>query len=240
VAIGPRGVGGEGVRLGHDTGYISPTRLRGLGESVRAGRYPYFTRDWYNGRGGIWFPPQWVGGVGPWDVPPWGTLAPFVGITTPPAVFDYGSTTLIQDDTVYQNGDPLGSAADYAAQALALDDAGRAAMPAATDQWQPLGVFGLIQGNETVAQRIFQLAIDGNGVVRGNYYDTVADTTLPVSGALDKTSQRVAWSIGDKKSIVFETGLNNLLQNQTTVLIHYGKNSTQQMVLVRLPDPQGK
>ena len=100
-----------------------------------------------------------------------------------------------------------------------------------------MGVFGLIQGDEKVAQQILQLAIDKTGVVRGNYYDAVADNTLTVFGSLDPKTQRVAWSIGEKKDIVFETGLNNLTQQQTAVLVHHGKERTQQMALVRLEQP---
>jgi hypothetical protein len=151
--------------------------------------------------------------------------------------YDYGGTAVFQDDTMYLNGDPFASGGDYAGQALALDAAGRAAMPGASDEWEPLGVFGLIQGNETIAQRIFQLAVNKAGVVRGNYYDAMADNNLPVFGEVDPKSQRVVWSIGDKKDIVYEAGLNNLLQNETTVLIHFGKVRTQQMILVRLPPP---
>jgi hypothetical protein len=102
---------------------------------------------------------------------------------------------------------------------------------------QPLGVFGLIQEDEKTAQRIFQLAVNKDGVVRGNYYDAVADNTLPVVGSVDKKSQRVAWSIGEKMDIVFETGLSNFTKDDSTVLVHYGKESTQQMILVRLEEP---
>jgi hypothetical protein len=170
-------------------------------------------------------------------VPLWGGVAPFLGITGPPIPYDYGSTALFQGDSFYLNGDPVASAADYAAQAMSLDDMGRAANPDQSDQWQPLGVFGLMQGNETTAQRVFQLAVDKAGIVRGNYYDAVADSNQPVYGAVDPKSQRVVWSVGDRKDIVYEAGLNNLLQNEATVLIHYGQQRTIQMVLVRLPAP---
>jgi hypothetical protein len=167
-------------------------------------------------------------------------LAPFVGIPSPPIVYDYGATAVIQDGTMYLNSLPVGTAADYASQALALGEIGRTTKAADSDEWQPLGVFGLLQENETVAQRIFQLAINKSAVVRGNYYDAVSDISLPVYGALDKKMQRVAWSIGDKKDIVFETGLNNLIQNETAVLVHYGKESTRQMILVHLAEPTAK
>ena len=114
----------------------------------------------------------------------------------------------------------------------------RQAPPAQTDEWQPLGVFGLIQGDEKEAQRIFQLGVNRAGVIRGNYYDAVADNTMPVYGSVDPKSQRAAWSIGEKKDVVFEAGLNNLTQNETTVLVHHGKDRTQQMMLVRLEQPK--
>ncbi len=62
--------------------------------------------------------------------------------------------------------------------------------------------------------------------------------TLPVYGSVDQTSQRAAWSIGEKKDVVFEAGLNNLAQDQTTVLVHFGKERSQRMLLVRLEEPK--
>jgi hypothetical protein len=104
----------------------------------------------------------------------------------------------------------------------------------------PLGVFGLVQGEEQVAENIFQLAINREGVVRCNYYDALADNNLKVYGSLDKKTQRVAWSVGEKKEVVFEAGLNNLTQLRTTILVHYGKERTLQMMLVRIEQPAEK
>ena len=246
VIAGPYGgVAAGGVRVGavgHATGYISPVAVRTAAFGVRGTVYPYFTPTWYRAHAAAWVAPRWVAGVAVgtalWAVPAWGTVSTFVGVTTPAVEYDYGSTVVIQDDTVYVNGDSVGTAADYAGQAITIADTGRGTKPADTDEWQPLGVFGMIQGDETVAQRIFQLAVNKDGVVRGNYYDAVADNSIPVYGALDKKSQRVAWSIGEKKDIVFETGLDNLTKNESTLLVHYGKDSTQQMILVRLPEPK--
>jgi hypothetical protein len=138
------------------------------------------------------------------------------------------------------NGDQVASADAYADQAMTVADQGRDAKPPKDDEWQSLGVFGMIQDDEKVAQNIFQLAINKDGVVRGNYYNAVADSNQPVYGSLDPKTQRVAWSIGDKKTIVYEAGLNNLTQAQTTVLVHYGKERTEQMLLVRLEEPKAE
>lgn len=241
VTMTPTGAwSASGVRVGavgHTTGYISPTIQRQAGVTVRtSGYYPYFNRTWYAGRANAWVAPRWVVGYNPWTPPAWGTLATFVGIKTAPIVYDYGSTVVINDNSVYVNGQVDTTATEYATQAAAIANAGRAVQPPQTDEWQPLGVFGLIQPEDTVAQRIFQLAVNAQGVLRGNYYDAVADSTTPVYGSIDQQSQRVAWSIGDKKDIVFESGLNNLTKDESTVLIHYGNDSTQQMLLVRLEE----
>jgi hypothetical protein len=130
------------------------------------------------------------------------------------------------------------TAANYAAQADQFVDTEWQAKLAENDDREPLGVFGLIQEDEKTAQRIFQLAVNEDGVVHGNYYDAVVDNTLPVVGSVDRKTQRVAWSIGDKKDIVFETGLSYFTKEDSTVLVHYGKDSTQQMILVRLEEPK--
>jgi hypothetical protein len=106
------------------------------------------------------------------------------------------------------------------------------------DEWQPLGVFGLVREDATVAQNILQLGVNKAGVIRGNYYDAVADNMVEVYGSVDPKSQRAAWSVGNNKSTVFETGLGNLTQDQTTVLVHYGKERTDQLLLVRLEEPK--
>jgi len=240
VAIGPGGgvVAGGTHFVGHTTGYVSPAYMRSAAFGIRTGYYPYFNPAWYGAHVGAWFAPRWVVGYNLWVAPVWNTVSAFCGIAAPPVSYDYGSTVVIQDDNVYVNGDPAGTASEYAAQAVSIADTGRAVQPAATADWQPLGVFGMIQGDEKVAQRIFQLAVDKEGVIRGNYYDAVADATTPIYGSVDKKTQRVAWSIGEKKDIVFETGLPNLTKDESTILIHYGKDRTEQMMLVRLPEPK--
>jgi len=82
------------------------------------------------------------------------------------------------------------------------------------------------------------LAIDKQGIVRGNYFDQAADQNLPISGAVDKKNQRVAWHIGNNKNLVIETGLYNLTKEESPCLVHYGPTSTQQEVLVRMKQPE--
>jgi hypothetical protein len=230
--------GGRTVAVGHTTRYYNPAVVRTQATYVRTGfHYHCFTPTWYRAHPVAWVAPRWVGPTF-WVAPAWPTVSVYCGITAPPISYDYGNTVVIENNNVYVNGDPVASAEQYADQAGQFAEAGRKAQPAENEEWQSLGVFGMIQGEEKTAQHIFQLAVNKAGVIRGNYYNAVADNTLPVYGSVGPKSQRAAWSIGDKKEIVFEAGLNNLTQEQTPVLAHYGKERTDQMILIRLEEPK--
>ena len=88
------------------------------------------------------------------------------------------------------------------------------------DQWRPLGIFALVREEESAPSTFVSLAIDQAGILRGTYYDAVSDTQQNITGKVDKKTQRAAWTIGDKKTPIYETGLVNLTQKQTTVLVH--------------------
>ena len=55
-------------------------------------------------------------------------------------------------------------------------------------------------------QLIMQLAVNQQGILRGNYTDEVTDSTLPVHGAVDPKTQRAAWTVGNNKYSVMEAG----------------------------------
>ncbi len=44
-----------------------------------------------------------------------------------------------------------------------------------------------------------QLAVNKSGTLAGNYSDLISGTTVPIQGAVDKKTQRVAWTVGDNK-----------------------------------------
>jgi hypothetical protein len=227
----------RGAYVGHATRYWNPNYLSGRATYIRGGfARPVFTPTWYRAHPVAWVAPRWrVPNF--WVAPAWRSVASFCGIAAAPIVYDYGVSTLIENDNVYTNGEQVATAEQYAEQAAAYANAGRDATPDPDTEWQPLGVFGLITGDEQQPDHIFQLAINSKGIIRGNYYDAVVDNTVPVYGSVDPKTQRAAWSAGDKKTVVFETGLNNLTQDETTVLVHRGTEQTMNMGLVRLNDP---
>jgi hypothetical protein len=75
------------------------------------------------------------------------------------------------------------------------------------------------------------------GIIRGNYTDTSKNESLLVHGSVDKKTQRVAFTVGDDKSRVLETGLYNLTKPDAPALIHFGNDRTEQWLLVGVQKP---
>jgi hypothetical protein len=85
---------------------------------------------------------------------------------------------------------------------------------------------------------VMQLAVDKAGDIGGNYYNSLSDQTVAIHGSVYKKSQRAAWTIGNNTTTVFETGIYNLTEAQSSVLVHFGKEKTQTWLLVRLDQPK--
>jgi hypothetical protein len=223
------------------TRQVSAVSLQNQGAYVRRdfGYYNAFRPGWYGRYPGAWAAAGWAVGAA-WRVPTWGACASYVGYPqdTPATYYNYGDSVTYQDGNVYYGDEVVSTEADYAQQATDFADTGRQAKPPENEQWQPLGVFAMIKGDASTSNDIFQLAISKDGVVRGNYYNAVSDSTTPVYGSLDKKSQRLAWTIGDQKEPVYETGLYNLTQQETTMLVHFSKDHTEQYNLFQVPQQQ--
>ena len=251
VAVGPYGAvarGGSVVAAGGYRGsavvgtrYVGATTLAGRGTYVRTGfaHYDAFTPRWNARYPGAWVAAGWTA-ASAWRYAPWGICSTYVGYpaTVTPIYFNYGDNVTYQEGNVYYGDQIAATEAGYAQQATQIADAGKQVQPPPDETWQPLGVFAMTKGDETTSNDIFQLALGKDGVIRGNYYNAVADTTTPVYGSLDKKSQRLAWTIGDKKTPVYETGLYNLTQEQTTILVHLAPDRTEQWNLFRIEQPK--
>jgi hypothetical protein len=55
---------------------------------------------------------------------------------------------------------------------------------------------------------------------------------------VDPKTQRAAWTVGDRKTPVYDCGIANLTENETTILVHYSPERTQQFTLIRVEEPQ--
>jgi len=46
------------------------------------------------------------------------------------------------------------------------------------------------------------MAINKQGILRGNYTDELTEHTQPIQGSVDPKTQRAAWTVGDNKTSI--------------------------------------
>jgi hypothetical protein len=233
---------GRGDMAGYGTRHFSAAayHAQGLAGQRWFAGHSLFTPAWCDAHPWGWCPAGYTAAA--WAIAGWNTATwPAVGSWFPwaatPAYYDYGDNITYQNNDVYYGSQPEESQQQYYQDAVNLAGSGVAANAGNTAQWLPLGVFGLMPSGQTNPEMIFQLAVNKQGLVQGNYYDQIADSTVRVHGAVSKKNQRVAWQVGNNKNLVIETGLYNLTLDQSTALVHFGADKTEQFVLVRVKQP---
>jgi hypothetical protein len=233
------GAGAAAHAAYHQTEAVSGGVYAARGAAVRTSwsGSGMFGGGWYAAHPGAWNPTGWAAGRA-WGAATWPSVGAWCGFDgAPPVDYDYGNTIRYQGDQVYDGDQPIATADQYYQQASALAES-RPAPDADAAEWTPLGVFGLVKGAESDPHYVMQLAVHKSGAVAGNYCDVLSGASVPVRGAVDKRTQRVAWTVGDNKTTVGETGIYNLTKEQSPALIHLGKDKTQQWTLVRLEPPE--
>ena len=224
---------------------VRPYSINTLNTSGAAVRENFYRGGYYGGAGWYdnhfrpWWPGAYVGpGVGFLAGATFANAASWTGTGAVPVPYNYGTTVVYQDDQVVVQGEPVGTPQEYSQQASDLAAQGDKAQLAQDEQWKSLGVFALGRADEKNPSNFIQLGLNQAGVVRGTYYNAVTDSNMKISGQLDTKTQRVAWTVDGKKSPVYEAGLNNLTQDQTTILVHQNKDKVEQMLLVRVNEPE--
>jgi hypothetical protein len=195
-----------------------------------------YGQSWYSVHPNAWAATGWAAGAA-WTPTAWTTIAVANRYNNASTVsYNYGSNVTCIDNNVVVDGQQVGTAEEFGQQASDLAESGATAELADSDQWMPLGVFAMVRNEQQHPQLIMQLAINQNGILRGNYTDEVTDTSQPIQGDVDPQTKRAAWTVGENKFCVMEAGLSNLTQNELPALIH--KNgTTQRWLLVRLEQP---
>lgn len=240
---------GNRVFSGNHLHNYSPTWINNHGNLVRNNFYGYnhfWGRDWWRYHPWGWYYPGW-GAWGGWNAAwlttDWVTLAAMLGMaaTTMPQEYDYGSNVTYNDNEVYYGNQPYATTDQYYQQAQTLaQSTTNTSKPTRSETWKPLGVFSLVQGEQVDSTTLLQFAINPKGDIAGNYLDMLSDQGQQIHGKLDKKTQRIAWTVGGNKNVVYDTGLANLLSAQAPVLVHFGKDRTEQFLLVRLKSPEGE
>jgi hypothetical protein len=201
----------------------------------------WFNNDWwdhhhhdhwpFNGNTNWWAWAAWPA-VTAWF--PWGW--------SQPVYYNYGYPDSIYyvDNTVYQAGQPIASAEDYAYQAEQIATSIPQNVTPAADDWLPLGVFALTQDGQPsgVEPTIYlQLTVSKQGIIAGTIQNTATGKVQSIEGMVDKDSQRAAWTVVGKTRPLMETGISNLTQDTAPALIHFEDGTTQQWLMVRLDKP---
>jgi hypothetical protein len=250
AAVGPRGnvVGGRAARgpYGNAVGQgfaagprglrtISATSLHTGATAVRQSFHgrDLYSRGWYARYPGAWAATGW--GVGyAWRAATWDALGSWFDYDDEPVYYDYGNNVTYQDNSVYVNGQDVGTTEQYYDQAQDLATTGAQADASTDEQWMPLGIFAMSKAGHDSANMDFQLAVNKDGMIRGNYTNPVSNSVEPISGSVDKKTQRAAWSVGSNTDTVIETGIYNLTKDEAPALVHFGADRTEQWILVRI------
>jgi len=220
---------------------ISGSVAAARGTAVRNSfdNYGAFGHDWYGFHPGAWAAAGW-GASTAWHAAAWTSIGAWCGWgNVAPIAYDYGNNVTYVDNQVYY-GDQVAATADqYYQQAATIAQSVPAPAPdAANNDWLPLGVFSLVQGDQSDTNTLFQLAVDKSGAIAGNYTNILTGTTAPVHGAVDQKTQRAAWTVGANTTTVYDVGMSSLTQDEAPLLIHIGSDKTQQWLLVRLQQPE--
>ncbi|MCC9607961.1 protocadherin [Blastopirellula sp. JC732] len=232
AVVGPHGAAAGFVRVSPSDRYSCAVGVR-----TNFNHWGVYGPGWYTNHPGAWFAAGWTAGYC-WRAATWGSVDAWMGYyPVAPIYYDYGNTVVYQNDSVYVNGQSVGTPEQYYDSASTLAEDGAQADASSDGDWMPLGVFALSKSGETTSDVTIQLAVNKQGIIRGNYTDTTSGKTQVIQGSVDKKTQRVAFTVGDNTNNVVETGLYNLTKDEAPVLIHFGKDKTEQWLLVRLKKP---
>ena len=129
--VGVGGVGRPGVGIGGVGGFnrVSASARYTTATAVRTNfnRWDIYGRGWYGRYPAAWFATGWAAGAA-WRSCAWGTCASYCGYSeTPPVYYDYGNNVTYEDNSVYVNGDSVGTTEQYYDQAASIASTGATA-----------------------------------------------------------------------------------------------------------------
>jgi len=163
-----------------------------------AAETPAFTPGWYAKHPQAWRPS--TSPIDWWKTADVATMAAWLGQPV-------GAAGTAADDA---GGVATAGGADGLRSVLVLPAGHQNAVGPADSDWLPLGVFAVVPpGTQDTAQahNYQQLAVDRQGVIKGNFYDTLSGTIQPITGTVDRTrlessqvssqvSSQASWTVG--------------------------------------------
>lgn len=236
---GIRGPGGNVVTAGRGGSFVNGQFVGGQAWTAVNGAYTRwgaFGPGYYNQYPGAWFPGKWALVGTAWATVGWATAGSYCGCSDEGMYYDYGENVTYDDGTVYHGDEAVASAEQYFDQANQIASSGG---EATNEEWLPLGVYAIIADpKQTETDKVVQLAVNKEGIIRGNFQDFLTDKVTPVTGAVDKDTQRVALKLEGNDELVVETGLYNLTNDEVPVLVHVGADRQEARTFIRLKNPE--
>ena len=207
------------------------------------GNRGYGWGGWGGGWGNVWAPAAF-GGAATWLgmealSPATGGYAPVDTVYTADQGDEGDENPVAQSDDQDATEENTDNANETAQQGPApSSEAAALAKNGATDppkdaKLLPLGVYSIAPRDHTEASAMLQIAVSKDGVLRGSYCDLLSNQDLPIQGAVDKKTQRVAWTVGPKGKVLFETSLANLTQDKGQLSVHYEDGETRPWTIAR-------
>ncbi len=150
-----------------------------------------FTADWYAKHPEAWRPKQ-----SPAD---WWKTADVAAITAWLGKPITAAGTAADKGGAVANAGGVDARADGLQSVLVLPAGHQNAVDPADPDWLPLGVFAVVPpGTQDTAQahNYQQLAVDRQGTIKGNFYDTISGTVQPITGTVDRTALTASWTVG--------------------------------------------
>lgn len=236
---GIKGPGGNVVTTGRGGAFVNGQFVGGKSWAAVNGAYTRwncFTPGWFGRYPGAWWPGKWALATTAWATATWAMAGGYCGCSGDGAYYDYGGNVTYEDGTVYYGDQAVASAEQYYDQANQIADSGQEAQ---NEEWLPLGVFAVVtEPTQKETDKVVQLALNKEGLIRGNLQDFVTDKVIPVTGAVDKKTQRAALKLEGNDSVVVETSLYNLTNDEVPILVHFDSERQEGRTLIRLKPPE--
>ena len=202
-------------------------------QTAMEGRTQPFTPAWYGEHPDAWQYTHPHADL--WAVAGVAGLTNWLGYPTAAA-----SATAVTSTTVAATGattTAAGTEAAATATTTSTDGNASNAAPPPDLEWMPLGVYATGPKDAAQAHVYQQLAVSKQGELKGNYYDSITNTTQPVSGSIDRETRKANWKVGGKGGATFETTLDALMKTPSDVTMKSGGAEHEwELVQVQKPD----
>ena len=168
----------------HQTEAVSGSVYAARGAAVRTSYsgLGMYGQEWHAANPGAWTPTGWTAGQA-WAPATWPAVGASLGWgSVQPVGYNYGTTSPTRTTRSITAANRWPRPTEYYQQAATLAESAPRT-DATSDEWLPLGVFALVQKEQSDPHYVMQLAVNKAGAIGGNYSDLVGGTTVSHPGS---------------------------------------------------------